>query len=72
MAATSAQIAANRANALRFSGPKTVEGKEASRRNALKHGLTAQTVPVEAASEVEERAEGVRAMIRPRNAWQAT
>ena len=41
MPATEAQIAANRANATRSTGPSTPEGKEASRGNALKHGLTA-------------------------------
>ena len=41
MPATEAQIAANRANSLKSSGPSTPQGKEASRGNALKHGLTA-------------------------------
>jgi hypothetical protein len=38
------QIDANRRNALRSTGPKTDEGKRQSRRNALRHGLTAETV----------------------------
>jgi hypothetical protein len=38
------QFAANRRNALRSTGPLTEEGKRASRRNALRHGLTAETV----------------------------
>jgi MoxR-like ATPase len=38
------QIEANRRNALRSIGPKTEEGKQQSRRNALRHGLTAETV----------------------------
>ena len=38
------QIAANRLNALRSTGPRTQEGKHQSRRNALGHGLTAETV----------------------------
>ena len=38
------QIAANRRNALNSTGPTTPEGKERSRRNALRHGLTAETV----------------------------
>jgi hypothetical protein len=38
------QNEANRRNALRSTGPKTEEGKEQSRRNALRHGLTAETV----------------------------
>ena len=38
------QIEANRCNALRSTGPKTEAGKEVSRRNAVRHGLTAETV----------------------------
>jgi hypothetical protein len=38
------QIEANRRNSLRSTGPRTEEGKRQSRRNALRHGLTAETV----------------------------
>jgi hypothetical protein len=38
------QIEANRRNALKSTGPKTEAGKEMSRRNAVRHGLTAETV----------------------------
>ena len=38
------QLEANRQNARRSSGPRTDEGKRVSRRNALRHGLTAETV----------------------------
>src|SRR5262249_60623059 len=38
------QIEANRGNALRSTGPKTEPGKQVSRRNALRHGLTGETV----------------------------
>jgi hypothetical protein len=41
MVATAAQIAANRANALLSTGPRTPEGKAASSRNALTHGAHA-------------------------------
>jgi hypothetical protein len=38
------QFGANRRNALKSTGPKSLEGKRMSRRNALRHGLTAETV----------------------------
>jgi len=44
--ATAAQIAANRRNALKSTGPRTAAGKAASSRNALRHGLTARAAVV--------------------------
>jgi len=38
------QIEANRRNALKSTGPRTDAGKQQSRRNAVRHGLTAETV----------------------------
>src|SRR5438270_9116787 len=38
------QIEANRRNARRSTGPTSDEGKLRSRRNAVRHGLTAETV----------------------------
>ena len=47
------QIEANRHNALKSTGPKTENGKQRSRRNALRHGFTAETViePLESRDE---------------------
>ena len=44
------QIEANRRNAQNSTGPRTEAGKERSSRNAVRHGLTAETViePLEA------------------------
>ena len=38
------QIDANRRNAFKSTGPTTDAGKQLSRRNAVRHGLTAETV----------------------------
>jgi hypothetical protein len=38
------QIEANRRNALKSTGPRTEAGKQRSRRNAVRHGLTAATI----------------------------
>jgi hypothetical protein len=45
--ATDRQIAANRANAQRSTGPVTTAGRKVSRYNALKHGLTANSVLIQ-------------------------
>jgi hypothetical protein len=49
------QIEANRDNALKSTGPKTEDGKQQSRRNALRHGFTAETVvePLESQGEYQ-------------------
>ena len=47
------QIAANRRNAEKSTGPRTEAGRRRSRRNALRHGLCAETV-VEILEDVED------------------
>src|SRR5215510_7295662 len=42
--ATEKQIVANQQNAKHSSGPRTESGKRRSRRNAIRHGLMAETV----------------------------
>jgi hypothetical protein len=44
--ATPAQINANRANAQKSTGPRSAEGKSASRFNALKHGIDAASIVI--------------------------
>src|SRR3954452_15419274 len=59
--ATERQVAANRRNAARSTGPKTEKGKEKARGNALKHGGRAATLdimpvlPHEDPEELEQR-----------------
>src|SRR6202142_4316072 len=48
------QLAANRANAARASGPKTPEGKARSAQNSLKHGFTASTFTVVRLEDLQE------------------
>jgi hypothetical protein len=47
------QIEANRRNALRSTGPTTEDGKRRSRQNAVRHGLSAETV-VEVVEDVDD------------------
>jgi hypothetical protein len=47
------QTAANRQNARMSTGPRTEEGKRQSRRNAFRHGLTAETV-IEPLEDIED------------------
>jgi hypothetical protein len=68
--ATVRQVAANRLNAQKSTGPTTQEGKEQSRKNALKHGLAGAGVVVPEADqeEVARRADEWRAGYLPATA----
>ncbi len=72
MIVSEARIGANRANALKSTGPRSAEGKERSRANALKHGLCSATVAVEAEpGAAEARSDAWRQMLKPRGEAQA-
>lgn len=62
-----ARLRANRLNALRSTGPRTAEGKDAARRNAVRHGLTSEgtALPDDLAGQVETRLAAWRADWRP-------
>jgi hypothetical protein len=65
--ASPAQTAANRANAQKSTGPRSAEGKSASRFNALKHGIDAASVviPGEDPAEYQALADDYRREFRP-------
>ena len=65
--ATPRQIESARINGARSRGPKTPEGKRRSARNALKHGLTSRTIPLDpqSAAELEQIVAEYTADIRP-------
>ena len=67
--ATEKQIAANRKNAAKSTGPTSEQGKSRSRQNAIRHGLTAETVvtALEDPAEYEIFAEAVRLEFRPQS-----
>jgi len=66
--ATPAQLAANRANAQHSTGPRSAEGKSASRFNALKHGADAASpiIPGEDPAEYQELANEYLHHFQPR------
>ena len=67
MSSSQARILANQANAKHSTGPKTLEGKEISRQNSYKHGLTGNGVvmSVEDAAEVERRSAAFHDELQP-------
>jgi len=62
------KLAANQANAVRSTGPRTSEGKARSSQNAVTHGLTAQSSLLrgEKKEDLDELARGMVADLRPR------
>lgn len=66
------RVAANRANAAKSTGPRTPEGKEKAKLNAIVHGLTAQTavLPGEDRGELEALSQSLMAQLSPRGVVQ--
>ncbi|MBP7674977.1 MAG: hypothetical protein KBB14_01550 [Thermoanaerobaculia bacterium] len=64
---SSAKEKANRENALRSTGPKTAEGKSASSKNAMRHGLLSREVvlPDEDPAELEEFRRALSSELKP-------
>jgi hypothetical protein len=67
--ATEAQIAANRRNASRSTGPKTAKGKARSSQNATSHGLFSKAVVLsnESRAEYDELVRAFVAKFQPRD-----
>ena len=70
--ASQAQIAANRRNALKSTGPKTAQGKEAVAQNAMRHGLCAERVVVldESAEDYTAFSAGLHAALAPADEYE--
>jgi hypothetical protein len=68
--ATEKQIAANKRNAQKSTGPTTEVGRANSSRNALKHGLTAEQVTIEGeqAADFEAFRDDILESLRPQGA----
>lgn len=69
MIVSESRISANRKNALLSTGPKTAEGKERSRANALKHGLCSSVVVEEDFDLVQERTTCLFYALKPQNQY---
>ncbi len=75
---TEKQLAANRANALASTGPRTPEGRARSRWNALKHGALARAVippalePFESRAAFDDLLDMLRAELAPATALEET
>src|SRR5207248_5159999 len=67
------RAAINRRNASKSTGPRTPEGKERSKFNALKHGLSARTavLPGEDPEAFQGRIEVFMTVLEPRNGLEA-
>jgi len=69
MSTSQARVDANRKNALLSTGPTSEEGKNRSRANSLKHGLTGEGIvlPVEDVEEIDRLFDTLAAEMKPGN-----
>ena len=67
MPTSEAQILANRQNSAKSTGPRTPEGKERSRANALKHGLCAVVCVPEDIETIQRRSTEFFDTLKPQN-----
>src|SRR5688500_17294474 len=72
--ASAAQFTANYANAQKSTGPRSVEGKQRSSANRLRHGLTSAQVilPGEDAAEYDDLRQDLLDNYKPANATECT
>jgi hypothetical protein len=74
---TEKQLAANRRNAQKSTGPRTPEGKAVSRYNALKHGIFAKAIippalePYESRADFDDLLDALEAQFAPANRMEA-
>ncbi len=71
MIVSQARVDANRKNALLSTGPKTPEGKERSRANALKHGLCSSALVPEDLAAIQARSYEWYYALKPQNRFQS-
>jgi hypothetical protein len=69
MSVSEARLIANRQNAAKSTGPKSLEGKERSRQNSCKHGLSGSGVVVapEELDEVDRRTDEIQGELKPKS-----
>ena len=65
------QLAANRTNAAKSTGPRTPQGKARSAQNGRKHGFTASTFAIERRAQNRNHllGEGFHRMVQQSNSW---
>jgi hypothetical protein len=71
MKCSQARIDANRRNAQKSTGPRTVEGKLASRANAITHGLCSVTIVPESPELIQQRSDEIFDAFKPYTEYQA-